>query len=76
MTTDAAQVLEKALDLTHEGRAFLAEKLLESLDADSDFPIPEEWKQEILRRCQQIDRGEVELIPADKVFDEASKALG
>ena len=76
MTSDAAQVLQQALDLPHEGRAFLAEKLLESLDADSSFPLSKEWKREILRRCEQIDRGEVELIPADKVFDEASEALG
>jgi putative addiction module component (TIGR02574 family) len=64
------------LDLPREDRAFLAEKLLESLDFDEAFPISPEWKAEIARRCREIDEGTVELIPGEQVFDEVTKALG
>jgi hypothetical protein len=81
MKVDATQVLDAALHLPRPARAFLAEKLLaekllESLDAEPGFPLSEEWPNEISRRCEQIDRGEVELIPGDKIFEQAFRALG
>jgi len=76
MKANATQVLDAALHLPHPARAFLAEKLLESLDAEPGFPLSEEWPNEISRRCEQIDRGEVELIPGDKIFEQAFRALG
>jgi putative addiction module component (TIGR02574 family) len=76
MTTEAAQVLSAALHLPHPARAFLAERLLESLDAEPDFPLSAEWVAEIKRRCEQIDRGEVGLIPGDRAFLQAFEALG
>jgi putative addiction module component (TIGR02574 family) len=72
MVNETAQVLESALHLPAPDRAFLAEQLLASLDSDEDFPLSEEWRKEILRRCEEIDRGEVELIPADAAFRSAS----
>lgn len=70
-----AQILEQALHLPSSVRAFLAEKLLESLDSDIDFSVSDEWRQEIARRCEQIDQGDVELIPAEIVFEKAFEAL-
>jgi putative addiction module component (TIGR02574 family) len=75
MTKDAIQILESALNLPQQARAFLAEKLLESLDADLDFCLSEEWRQEIVHRCAQIDKGEVSLIPADEAIQKAYEAL-
>lgn len=75
MINETAQVLESALHLPASDRAFLAEQLLASLDGDEDFPLSEEWRKEILRRCEEIDMGVVELIPAEEVFKEAYDSL-
>jgi putative addiction module component (TIGR02574 family) len=69
------EVINRALQLPRPTRALLAEKLLESLDFGDEFPLSAEWQAEIHRRCGEIDRGEVALIPADQVFAEAHQAL-
>ena len=48
---------------------------LKDLDSDEAFPISAEWKEEILRRCREIDEGKVNLIPAEKVFAELDREL-
>jgi putative addiction module component (TIGR02574 family) len=73
MTTDT--IIEQVLHLPRESRAFLAEKLLESLDYE-DFEVSPEWMEEIRRRCGEIDDGTVDLIPADQLFDEIGRELG
>jgi putative addiction module component (TIGR02574 family) len=75
MASSAIQILEGALRLPQEARAFLAERLLESLDAEPGPPISEDWLREIARRCEQIDRGEVALVPGDEVFRRAFEAV-
>ena len=75
MTRITNQVLDDALHLPRTARAFVAEKLLESLDIDDDFEISEEWRQEIIKRCLDIDDGAVGLIPAEKVFEDAFEKL-
>ncbi len=75
MSRTAAQVLDHALRLPRVSRAFLAEKLLESLDAEADAALDPEWIAEVRRRAAQIDRREVALIPAEKAFTEAFEAL-
>ena len=56
-------------------RAFVAEKLIESLDQPDAAPLNAKWKKEVRRRCAALDRGVVELQDADKVFSKASAAL-
>ena len=46
-----------------EGRAALADSLLDSLDAEVDANAEEAWRDEICRRIQEIDGGAVMLIP-------------
>ncbi len=46
---------------------------LESLDFEEDFKISPAWQDEIQRRCEQIDHGEVELIDSDTVMAELRK---
>ena len=75
MTNETVQMLERALHLDPQERAFLAEQLLASLDEEEEFPLSEDWKREIARRCKEIDNGEVELIPAEEVFKEAYDSL-
>ena len=54
-------------------RAMIAETLLESLDFEEDFEVSQAWRAEIQRRCEQVDRGEVELIDSDTVMAELRK---
>ncbi|ODS31225.1 MAG: putative addiction module component [Candidatus Scalindua rubra] len=76
MSMKPEQLVKEILQLPIQQRAFLAEKLLESLDFTQDFQLTKEWSEEIKRRCEEIDKGLVELIPAEDVFEKAYKQLG
>ncbi|MGR9107056.1 MAG: addiction module protein [Gammaproteobacteria bacterium] len=58
-------IIDEALTLPSDSRAYIAEVLLESLDIDDDFPVGDIWRAEIEKRCREIDTGEVTLIPGD-----------
>ena len=73
MKADAKKILEEAMHLEPSTRALIAETLLESLDFEEDFEISPAWRDEIQRRCEQIDRGEVEFIDSDTVMAELRK---
>jgi putative addiction module component (TIGR02574 family) len=68
MDTQAEQLLQTALTLSPNDRAEIAAQLLESLDGEPDQDVEAAWAAEIKRRIDQIDRGEVELIPAEEVM--------
>ena len=69
MNADAEKIALQALQLPPSMRAFIAEKLIESLDAESGDALSPEWSEEIRRRCDEIDRGDVELRDIEVVFD-------
>jgi len=75
MNAEIEYVVKQALELPSQMRAFIAEKLLESLDFEEPFDISSEWKDEISKRSRQIDEGQVQLISGDKVFTKAAKRL-
>lgn len=75
MSITAEQVVIDALELPASLRAFVAEKLIESLDAPPCPPLSPEWKQELRRRCAEMDRGYAALRDADQVFAKAFAAL-
>ena len=64
-----------ALGLPPQLRAFVAERLIESLDIPGAAPLSARWREEIRRRCTELDRGAVELRDADQVFAKAYAAL-
>lgn len=68
-------IIDEALQLPREARALLAEKLLESLDFDEPFEVSSEWREEIARRCREIDEHVVTLIPGEEVLKEAAQGL-
>jgi hypothetical protein len=70
------EIITELLRLPRESRALLAEKLLETLDFDEDFEVDADWRKEILRRCGELDRGVVSLVPGEQVLDEAKQILG
>lgn len=71
MTREAAALLDEALKLSAEERAGLAARLLRSLDdeGDEDFDqaaYDDAWGAEIQKRLDEVDRGEVKMIPWDE----------
>ena len=76
MTTDTQTVIENALHLPSQIRAFLADKLLESLDVENDEELSPAWRDEIIKRCKEIDDGVVKLIPSERVFQDISRVTG
>lgn len=75
MSPDIENVIKQALKLPSQMRAFIAETLLESLDFEEPFDLSGEWREEIGRHCRQINGGQVQLTPGDKVFTETVERL-
>ena len=71
MSTTVDKIVSDALALPAEARAFVAEKLIESLDAGPAGEVSPAWREEIRRRCRQIDEGLVELRDAEAVLRNA-----
>ncbi len=70
MKPEAKKILEDAMRLEPTTRALIAETLLESLDFEEDFAISQAWREEIRRRCEEIDSGKARLIDSDTVMTE------
>lgn len=68
MGLPADKIISAALELPREVRAVMAERLIESLEFDEPLELSAEWREELARRCKEIDEGTVELEDADKVF--------
>ena len=72
-------ILEKleheALSLSRQERAFLADRLLSSLDGDVLTDVDEAWVAEAERRYQEYKEGKSQGIPAQDVFAKADRIL-
>ncbi len=67
MTNSANIILDQALELSASERANVAEKLLFSLDRP-DSKIDTLWAKEADSRVEAYKKGEIEAVPAEKVF--------
>ncbi len=68
------EVLEgEAMKLTPGERAALAQRLLASLDEDSE--IEEAWAVEVERRIADVESGAVQVIPMDEALAQVRAAL-
>lgn len=67
MTDKSKILLEEALKLAANERAEVAERLIASLDEVPDANVEQAWQEEVQRRLQQIDHGEVKTIPWEEV---------
>ncbi len=65
---ETQRVLIDALRLDPGARALIAETLLESLDLDYEVKVSDDWREEIRRRCADMDSGAVTSIDSDEVF--------
>lgn len=69
------QIEKKALHLSEEERAELAQKLLLSLDSSSEDEILNDWLVEAHQRAKELDEGIVQPIPAEEVRQKALSLL-
>jgi putative addiction module component (TIGR02574 family) len=75
MSSAAKEIVEAALKLDPQGRAEVAEEILQSL-ADSNYgELSPAWEQELERRARDIEEGRAELVPAEQVFAEIEGSL-
>jgi len=70
MTTK--KIIEEALSLPVEERAFIADSLLRSLNMPN-AGIDAKWTEVAKRRLQELRSGKVKPVPGDMVFDRALK---
>ena len=75
MSTTAEKIVMEALALSPHARAFVAERLIESLDASPGTELSPAWREEVRKRCREVDKGTVELRDAADVFAKAYGAL-
>ena len=59
------QLTEEILSLPSESRAFLADKLVESLEFDTDSAIQAVWVTEAKRRRDEVRHGSIQPIPGE-----------
>ena len=67
---DPKKILDEALQLEPNARAFIAETLIDSLDLEQDYPVSQEWLEEIRRRAADIDSGKAALLDSAFVVNE------
>ncbi len=67
MSTDAKELLDRALELTEEERAALAGWLIESLEEEAEEGVEAAWRQEIERRVKELDSDAVDSVPWEVV---------
>jgi len=75
MHRPSEKLVIQALNLPAQSRAYLAEKLIESLDVEAGTDLDINWKNKVVRRCREIDEGHAELTPSDKIFTQVLSAI-
>ena len=72
MATSVEELATKAMALSGEARALLAERLVESLNEES---VSEIWLTETKKRRDEVRSGQIEPIPGVKVMEEVRKLI-
>jgi putative addiction module component (TIGR02574 family) len=74
MTRSLKEELEhELLALPRKERADIALRLIRSLDEGVEEDVGAYWKEELVRRSEEIDSGKARLIPAEEVFEKARR---
>jgi len=71
----AAEKVAEVLALPEEDRAFLARKLIASLDTTMDADAETQWHEVIDRRSREIKEGKVNCRPVQQVVQDIRKKL-
>lgn len=69
------QLLEEVLALPNTSRTLLVEKLVESLEFDTDPTIQADWISEANKRRNEIQSGVVQAIPGDDALAQVRQLL-
>ncbi len=69
------KLTEELLSLPSASRALLADKLVESLEFDTNPAIQAVWTTEAKRRRDEIRSGSVEAIPGDEALAQVRRLL-
>jgi len=75
MSRNLEELEAEVMNLSLEGRAQLAEKLILSLDAPSGEENLHLWVVEAERRLKELREGKAKEIPAEEVFRRARAAI-
>jgi len=75
MAITKEQLFQEALHLDDETRAALAGLLLESLDSENEDGVEAAWLEEIERRMEALDSGEVNTVSWDDVKERLFKNM-
>lgn len=76
MRTAIDKVVDEALELPVEARIGLVDRILASLNLPTRSDIDRLWAEEAERRLAEIDRGEVDLVPGEEVFNKIRRKYG
>jgi putative addiction module component (TIGR02574 family) len=76
MSNDVQRLLDDALRLPDQERAELAGLLIDSLEEGQDACVQAAWSEEIARRLEELDSGEVTPIPWAEVRRRLTKNAG
>ena len=76
MKTTIDMIIAEVLSLSPQARAFVAEKLIESLDSEPEIILSSAWREEERKRCREVDEGVADLRDAEDVFARGYAALG
>jgi putative addiction module component (TIGR02574 family) len=68
MDTSVEGIIAQALQMPPKIRAVIAERLLSSLDSETDLEVEVAWQQEVQRRIGEVEKGEVVCIPWEQVL--------
>ncbi len=69
------QLTEELLSLPNESRALLADKLVESLEFDTDSTVQEVWVAEAKRRRAEVRDGSVQPIPGEDALAQVRRLI-
>ncbi len=72
MTISVDELAIKAMALSGESRALLAEKLVESLDHESINKI---WLTEVKKRRDEVRNNQVKPVPGNEVMEDVRKLI-
>lgn len=67
MVEEARKIVEQALKMPARERAEIAQRLLESLDSQTDINVESAWQSEVEKRISELDSGKVSCIPWEEV---------
>lgn len=67
MDNELNELLNKILSMSQEQRAFLVDKLIDSLESKADLDVELAWQKEIQKRIEEAEKGQATFISWEDV---------